>query len=87
MAGSDSSANPTPADLQARVLEVVRALAAETGGERARGAASLRASFERDLGLGSLERVELMTRLESALVRRLEDRHLAIDSAAEMAQA
>jgi acyl-CoA synthetase (AMP-forming)/AMP-acid ligase II/acyl carrier protein len=65
----------------------VRALAAETGGERARGAASLRASFERDLGLGSLERVELLTRLESALGRRLEDRHLAIDSAAEMAQA
>ena len=87
MAGSDSSANPTPADVQARVLEIVRALAAETGGERARDAASLRASFERDLGLGSLERVELLTRLETALGRRLEDRHLAIDSAAEMTQA
>ncbi len=86
-AGSDPSASPTSADVQARVLEIVRALAAETGGERARGATSLRASFERDLGLGSLERVELLTRLETALGKRLEDRHLAIDTAGEMALA
>ena len=87
MVGSDLSATPSPADVEARVLEVVRALAAETGGERARSATSLRASFERDLGLGSLERVELLARLESALGKRLEDRHLAIDTAAEMARA
>jgi 1-acyl-sn-glycerol-3-phosphate acyltransferase len=87
MTGSDISATPSQADMEARVLEVVRALARETGGERARSAASLRASFERDLGLGSLERVELLTRLESALGQRLEDRHLAIDTAAEMARA
>jgi fatty-acyl-CoA synthase len=87
MAASDLTAAPSLADMEARVLEIVRALAAETGGERAHRAASLHASFERDLGLASLERVELLTRLESALGRRLEDRHLAIDSAAEMARA
>jgi 1-acyl-sn-glycerol-3-phosphate acyltransferase len=87
MAGSELPAIPSQADTEARVLEVVRVLATETGGERARSAASLRASFERDLGLGSLERVELLARLESAFGRRLEDRHLAIDTAAEMATA
>ncbi len=87
MAGPNPMALPAQADLEARVLEVVRTLAAETGGERARNAASPGASFERDLGLGSLERVELLARLESALGRKLEDRHLEIDTAAEMARA
>jgi fatty-acyl-CoA synthase len=85
MPGADVS--KTQAELEARVLEVVRALAAETSGERARSAATLSTSFERDLGLGSLERVELLTRLEATLGQPLEDRHLAIDTAAEMARA
>jgi len=75
------------AEVEARVLDVVRQLATETGGERASRAASVRASFERDLGLGSLERVELLVRLEHAFGRKLEDRHLEIDSASEMARA
>jgi fatty-acyl-CoA synthase len=87
MARPDPLASPSPEDVESRVLEVVRALAAETGGERARGAATLRASFERDLGLGSLERVELLARLEAALGKKLDDRHLEIDTAAEMARA
>jgi 1-acyl-sn-glycerol-3-phosphate acyltransferase len=87
MADPDLETSPSPVDLESRVLEVVRALAEETGGERARGATSLRASFERDLGLGSLERVELLARLEAALGRKLDDRHLEIDTAGEMARA
>ena len=46
------------------VLTEARALALETGGERAARAVSETASLERDIGLGSLERVELITRIE-----------------------
>ena len=87
MSGANLGASMSLAAAEARVLEVVRELAAETGGERARLAASAHASFERDLGLGSLERVELLSRLESAFGRRLEDLHLEIDNAADMARA
>jgi 1-acyl-sn-glycerol-3-phosphate acyltransferase len=87
MSTTEAGAPTSLAAAEARVLEVVQELAAETGGERARRAASLHASFERELGLGSLERVELLSRLEGAFGRRLEDRHLEIDSAGEMARA
>ena len=55
-----------------RVLEVVRELALEVGGPRAVRAVSATASLERDVGLGSLERVELLVRLEEALGRELD---------------
>jgi 1-acyl-sn-glycerol-3-phosphate acyltransferase len=79
-----------PEDLlavQERVLAVVRELAAELGGGRALRAASPRASLEREVGLGSLERVELLVRLESAFGRALGDRFLALDTAADLARA
>jgi 1-acyl-sn-glycerol-3-phosphate acyltransferase len=76
-----------PAAIQEKVLEVVRALAAETGGSRAARAASPEASLERDLGLGSLERVELLLRLEAAFGRRLGESALAIDTPAGLAHA
>src|SRR5918996_3355324 len=80
-----------PADrlvaVQARVLEIVRALAHEVGGGRAARAASAEASLERDLGLGSLERVELLLRLEKAFGRTLGDRGLEIDTPAGLARA
>jgi fatty-acyl-CoA synthase len=75
------------ADLQDHVLDVVRGLAAELGGQRAEHAVSPQASLERDVGLGSLERVELMLRLEGAFGRRLGDEALAIDTPAELARA
>src|SRR5262245_53678192 len=70
-----------------RVVEVVRALAEETGGTRAARAASAEASLEREVGLGSLERVELLLRLESAFGRPLDDRCLGLDTARDLARA
>jgi len=49
-----------------RVLEVARELLRELGSERALRNLSLGASLERGLGLGSLERVELVSRIEEA---------------------
>jgi fatty-acyl-CoA synthase len=73
--------------VEARVLEVVRELAGEVGGSRARRAATPEASLERDVGLGSLERVELLLRLETTFGRSLDDRFLGIDTPAALARA
>lgn len=73
-------------DDEERILEVVRELARETGGPRIASAVTPTASLERDLGLGSLERVELLLRLESALGREVGDRFLLIDTAREIAR-
>ena len=78
---------PAPEAVLERVLEVVRALARETGGPRAERAVAPSASLEREVGLGSLERVELLTRLERAFGRALDDRRLALDSAEGLARA
>jgi 1-acyl-sn-glycerol-3-phosphate acyltransferase len=69
------------------VVAVVRRLAHELGGDRAASAVTATASLERDVGLGSLERVELLTRLESELGRELDDRFLLFDTAREIASA
>src|SRR6202050_3384306 len=55
------------------VLEVIRTLLAELGSSQAAGSLSLNSALERDLGLGSLERVELLVRLEKRFDRRLPD--------------
>ena len=68
---------PSPEAVVERVLDVVRALARETGGPRAERAVSPDASLEREVGLGSLERVELLARLERAFSRALDDRCLS----------
>jgi fatty-acyl-CoA synthase len=59
------------------VLEIVAGLVAELGGPRVRREISLQDSLERDLGVGSLERVELFLRLERAFGVRLPDAVLA----------
>jgi fatty-acyl-CoA synthase len=69
------SATPT-AD---RVLGVTRGLAREVGGDRAAQAVSLDASLERDVGFGSLERSELLARLEREFGRPLDDSCLSAD--------
>ncbi|HKV03599.1 MAG TPA: AMP-binding protein [Candidatus Acidoferrales bacterium] len=68
------------ASVEAQALAAVRQLLAELGGSRgleelaARGA---KAHLERELGLGSLERVELMVRLGNVCGVRLPDRVMA----------
>jgi acyl carrier protein len=86
MTGATSARPPTLDEIQDRVVEIVRGLADEVGGSRAARAAAPSASLERDMGLGSLERVELLLRLETAFGRRLDDAHLRLDSAAELAR-
>ena len=56
---------------------MLRELLNDLGGGRALAAVELDASFERDLGLGSLERVELLSRLESAFALELPESSLA----------
>jgi len=60
-----------------RVLEVVRELVAELGHEVALRSASPASHLDRDLGLGSLERVELLLRLEKTFGTRLDEEVLA----------
>ena len=74
------------AEVEARVLEVVRALAEELGGARAAHAVAPSASLEREVGLGSLERVELLLRLENAFGRALDDRVLQADTPHDLAR-
>ena len=56
-----------------QMLELVRELLRELGSHQAARTANLESSFERDLGLGSLERVELLLRCESHFKARLQD--------------
>ena len=65
---------PTSTDTRSeRMLAVVRELLRELDSPQVAERASLDSSFERDLGLGSLERVELLVRVERAFEGRLPD--------------
>jgi fatty-acyl-CoA synthase len=57
-----------------RVLEVVRALLEELGSFGALPILTAKSHLDRELGLGSLERVELLARLETEFAVRLPDR-------------
>jgi len=59
------------AAIETQVLAITRALLRELGNRAASEALTGSARLERDLGLGSVERVELMSRLESGLGRSL----------------
>jgi len=87
MADGHLASGPPPSEVVERVLDVVRLLARETGGLRAERAVAPQASLEREIGLGSLERVELVARLERAFSRPLDDSCLAVDTPAGLAQA
>ena len=82
-----SSPIPEPDEVLGPVLAVVRDLAREVGGARAERAVGPDASLDREVGLGSLERVELLARLERTFGRTLGDRCLQIDTAAGLARA
>ena len=60
-----------------RVLEIVRGLLSELGHESAVRAAGPGSRLEHDLGIGSLERVELLLRLEKAFGTRIDEHVLA----------
>jgi fatty-acyl-CoA synthase len=62
---------------ESRVLEVVRGLLSELGHESAARSAGVESHLDRDLGLGSLERVELLVRLEKMFGVRLDENALA----------
>ncbi len=59
--------------VEEQMLEIVRGLLSEIGSRQAAAKVTLHSSFDRDLGLGSLERVELLLRVESRFERRLPD--------------
>ena len=65
------------ASTRERVLEVVRSLLEELGSQGALPLLNPRSHLDRDLGLGSLERVELLDRLETEFGVRLPDRVVA----------
>ena len=68
------------AGVEAQTLEIVRQLLVELGGSRGLGELAARgtaAHLERELGLGSLERVELMVRLGKACGVQLPDHVMA----------
>jgi fatty-acyl-CoA synthase len=71
-------ADPTGRDLvERRVLEVVERLLAELGGGPPGRVVTRLHVLDRDLGIGSLERVELLLRLEQAFGVRLADAVMA----------
>jgi 1-acyl-sn-glycerol-3-phosphate acyltransferase len=71
-----------------RVLEILRALLGELGSEGALPMLGLSSHLDRELGLGSLERVELLARLEAEFGVRLPDRVAAeINTPEELADA
>jgi fatty-acyl-CoA synthase len=59
--------------LRERVMDVLRGLLEELGSHGAIETLSSNSDLDRDLGLGSLERVELLTRLETVFGVRLPD--------------
>ena len=59
--------------LRERVMSVLRGLLEELGSHGAIETLSVNSNLDRDLGLGSLERVELLNRLEAAFEVRLPD--------------
>lgn len=71
-----------------QLLGICRELLAELGNEWAVAAVDARSHLDRDLGLGSLERVELLVRLDAAFRVRLPDRAVAeADTLADLAAA
>lgn len=91
MATAVGPVNSTPTSSEEqderRIIDAVRGIALELGGDRAASSVSPTCSLERDIGLGSLERVELLTRLESTFQRELGDRFLILDTPREIARA
>lgn len=63
--------------IEQKVLEILRQFVMELGMDRAARAVSLDAALDRDLGLGSLERVELLFRIEKAFSVQIPEHRVA----------
>jgi 1-acyl-sn-glycerol-3-phosphate acyltransferase len=70
---SGAVATIEPPAVEDRVLALVDAFVAELGTTPVRGHAALHDVLDRDLGIGSLERIELLTRIEAAFDVRFSD--------------
>ncbi|MBI3697454.1 MAG: AMP-binding protein, partial [Acidobacteria bacterium] len=68
-----TSTQIAPHVVEEQILDIVRDLLRELGSQQAAAGASLHSSFDRDLGLGSLERVELLVRCEARFDVQLPD--------------
>jgi fatty-acyl-CoA synthase len=64
-------------EIEQKLLKIVQDFVEELGMERAAKGVSRDASLERDLGLASLERIELLLQIEKAFGVRLPDRLMA----------
>lgn len=62
--------------IEKKVLTIIQSFLTELGNERAVRALNANASLDKDLGLGSIERVELLTRLEKEFNLRLPQKTL-----------
>jgi len=83
-----SSAQLDRPAVRERVLDVLRALLTELGSEGALPILGPSSRLDRELGLGSLERVELLARLEAEFAIRLPDRVAAeINTPEELTEA
>lgn len=60
-------------DIENQLLEIAKEFLTELGSERAKLAISLNADLERDLGLGSLEKAEFLSRIEKTFDVTLPD--------------
>ena len=79
--------NTPPSAVLDRVLEILKQLATEVGGDRAARAVTRHASLDKQIGLGSLERVELLARVQSAFGRSFDEGFLKLDTAFDIARA
>ncbi len=68
------SSKPSQPVIESEVLQIVREFAADLGNDRALRAVNLQAVLDKDLGFGSLERVELMLRLQQNFSVQLPER-------------
>jgi fatty-acyl-CoA synthase len=65
--------HPPPPEVSPRLLTLVQHFLAELGAAHAQRAVTLTASLERDLGIGSLEKAELLHRIEQTFQIRFPD--------------
>jgi fatty-acyl-CoA synthase len=68
-----TATQPERATVEEQVLDIIREILRELGSEQAARNAKLSSTLERELGLGSLERVELLVRCEKRFGRPLPD--------------